>query len=405
MTDDPFLWGVAGSGHQIEGGNRASDYWVAEQVDGSMFAEPSGDACDHYARWGDDVDLLASLGYGCYRFSVEWSRVEPVEGRFDQAALDHYVAVAERCAHLGIEPVVTYNHFTCPAWFAGHGGWDDPASVDRFDRYCAGVAGALGDRVRWACTFNEPNVGVQLQQEGILPADDQWRELAWQREAAHAVGADRFSIFPLGPAQPTQDHLLAAHLRAVDTIRSANPDCRVGMTLAVVDYQSTGDGAEAMAASRRAAVDVYLDATGGDDFVGVQTYTRTVFDADGIVAPAADVERTQMGYEFYPEALSGAIRYVSERAGKPVFVTENGVATDDDERRVEYLDRAVASMRAAMADGCHVVGYCHWSIFDNYEWVHGYRPHFGVIDVDRHTQARTPKPSAHRLGDYARGTA
>ena len=398
----PFLWGVAGSGHQIEGGNVHSDYWLAEHVAASMFAEPSGDACDHYARCFDDVALLASLGYSCYRFSVEWSRIEPAEGDFDEPALDHYVALAERCGNHDIEPMVTYNHFSCPAWFAARGGWSDPDSVDRFGRYCTVVAEALGDRVDWACTLNEPNVGVQLREDGIFPADDQWREFDWQRDAARVAGGSQFSIFPIGPTQPSQDHLLAAHGRAVEIIHAANPRCRVGMTLAVQDYQTMPGGHEAAAESRRKAVDVYLDATGGDDFIGVQTYTRAVYDPEGVVDPGPDVERTQMGYEFYPEALGGAISYVASRTGKPVFVTENGIATEHDERRVEYLDRAVASMRAAVTGGAEVLGYCHWSIFDNYEWVHGYRPKFGVIAVDRTTQQRTPKPSAYRLGDYAR---
>jgi beta-glucosidase len=405
-TSGSFLWGVAGAGHQIEGDNTGSDYWVAETVPGSMFAEPSGTACDHYARFEADIALLAGLGYSCYRFSVEWSRVEPTEGAFDQAALDHYGHVVDCCRRHDIEPIVTYHHFTAPAWFAGHGGWGDPASVDRFDRYCAVVADMLGDRVDWACTFNEPNVGVQLREDGIFPADDGWPVFDWQREAAAVVGSNEFSIFPMGPTQPSQDHLLAAHRRAVATIRSANPSCKVGLTLAVQDYQSADDeGADAAGASRARAVDVYLDATDGDDFVGVQTYTRASYDSAGPVDPGPDVERTQMGYEFYPEALGGTIRYVAARSGTPVFVTENGVATNDDARRLEYLDRAVASMRAAMADGIEVVGYCHWSIFDNYEWVHGYRPTFGVIAVDRTTQQRTPKPSAYRLSDYARGTA
>ena len=138
MTAFPaaFLWGVATAGHQNEGDNNTSDTWFAEQVTPTVFREPSGLACDGYRRWREDVSLVADLGLSAYRFSVEWARVEPVEGSFSTEALDHYEAIVDRCLELGLAPVVTFNHFTAPHWFAARGGWLDQEAPERFARYC-----------------------------------------------------------------------------------------------------------------------------------------------------------------------------------------------------------------------------------------------------------------------------
>jgi beta-glucosidase len=131
-----FLWGAAGSGHQIEGGNVNSDSWLVEHVEGTVFHEPSGDACDHYHRYRNDIALLAELGLNAYRFSLEWSRIEPERGQFSVAELDHYRRVLGACHEHGVTPLVTLNHFTCPRWFAGLGGWESASSPELFARYC-----------------------------------------------------------------------------------------------------------------------------------------------------------------------------------------------------------------------------------------------------------------------------
>src|SRR5918997_121839 len=155
---DGFLWGTATAAHQVEGGNWNNDWWMWEHNPDSGCAEPSGDACDSYHRYGEDIALIAELGLDNYRFSLEWSRIEPEEGEFSRAALDHYRRVCAACHEAGIDPVVTYHHFTTPRWVAARGGWEDPATADRFARFAERAAAALGDLTTRACTINEPNM-------------------------------------------------------------------------------------------------------------------------------------------------------------------------------------------------------------------------------------------------------
>ena len=154
-----FLWGTATSAHQVEGGNVYNDSWLAEHVPGSHYAEPSGDACDHYHRYPADVALIARLGLAAYRFSLEWSRIEPEEGEFSRAALDHYRRMLDACHEHGLTPMLTFHHFTSPRWIASAGGWEEPRTAERFARFCERSMRHLGDLVPYACTLNEPNLG------------------------------------------------------------------------------------------------------------------------------------------------------------------------------------------------------------------------------------------------------
>src|SRR3984885_12298822 len=151
-----FIWGTATAAHQVEGGNTASDLWLMEMAPNSYFADPSGDACDHYHLYPHDLALLKGLGFGAYRFSVEWSRIEPEEGFFSRAALDHYRRMIAACHERNVTPVVTYNHFTAPRWFAADGAWSHPRAADRFGRYAEQATAHLGDLIPWICTLNEP---------------------------------------------------------------------------------------------------------------------------------------------------------------------------------------------------------------------------------------------------------
>jgi beta-glucosidase len=174
------------------------------------------------------------------------------------------------------------------------------------------------------------------------------------------------------------------------------------MTLAMQDIQA-GPGGEALAAKWRQDLEtVYLDATKGDDFIGVQTYSRVRYGPEGPLSPEEGVEVTLMGYEFWPEALEATIRRAIAGTGLPAIVTENGIGTDDDTRRVEYVDRALRGVANCLRDGLDVRGYIYWSAMDNFEWSLGYKPTFGLIAVDRSTQQRTVKPSGRRLGEIAR---
>lgn len=394
-----FLWGAATAAHQVEGNNVNNDNWLLEHVKPTLFAEPSGDACDHYHRYADDIKLLASLGFNSYRFSLEWARIEPEEGFFSSAELDHYRRMLAACQENHLAPMVTFNHFTLPRWLAARGGWENPAAADLFARYCERAAKHLGDLIACAATLNEPNIPLLLSWLKIpIPPDVVHGMLA---AAARATGSDRFSFFLLSPGDKTADTLVAAHHRGLAAMKSGPGRYPVGVTIALADDQAVG--ADSARDRKRAHVyGPWLGAAAKSDFVGVQTYSRARVGQDGDLPPEPGVELTQMGYEFWPEALEQTIRYAAAQAKVPVYVTENGIGTDDDTRRIEYVKRALAGVQKCLADGVDVRGYVHWSLLDNFEWIFGYRPTFGLVAVNRDTQARTVKPSARFLGDIAR---
>src|ERR1700730_3721114 len=153
-----FLWGAATSGHQIEGNNFNSDNWVAENVKPTAYAEPSGDACNSFELWPLDLDLVKDNGLNTYRFSLEWSRIEPEPGLFSIASLDHYKAMIDGCRKRGITPFVTFNHYTTPRWFAGRGGWTNPEAPQLFARFCDRAARHLAAGIAYATTLNKPNL-------------------------------------------------------------------------------------------------------------------------------------------------------------------------------------------------------------------------------------------------------
>ncbi len=378
---EPFLWGTATAAHQIEGGNVNNDWWAMEHDPSSGCRDVSGDACDSFNRYEEDIALIADLGLGAYRFSLEWSRIEPEEGEFSTVALDHYRRMAATCHEHGIQPVVTYHHFTHPRWLADAGTWEAPHAPDRFARYCERVTAHMGDLISMACTINEPNVVATMGwRHGLFPP--RVRDRA-RRETVNAA-------------------MVSAHRLAVDAIRSGPGDFPVGLTVSMTDFQLEPGGEAWIERLRVPNEDVFLEATGGDDFIGVQTYTRMRVGADGALANEDGVGTTQMGYEVWPEALEATIRRATEvTGGLPVYVTENGIGTDDDPLRIEFVTRALAGVRACLDDGIDVRGYFYWSLLDNFEWVLGYGPTFGLVEVDRDTFVRSPKPSAAWFGAVA----
>ncbi len=397
-----FLWGTATAAHQVEGSNVYNDNWVLEHVPGTPYVEQSGDACDHYHRYREDIALLAQLGLNLYRFSLEWSRIEPEEGEFSLAQLDHYRRMLAACHEHNITPMVTFHHFTSPRWLAASGGWESAETPEKFARYCERAMAHLGDLIPFVCTLNEVNIGSLLTTLGITGRSA--RTEPWFEAAARAVGSNTSRFTPFLYADPIRgrETILATHRRAVEAIKAGASNCLVGLTLAMHDIQA-GPGGEEMAVRMRGELqDVYLQATKGDDFIGVQTYSRLRFGPQGPLTPEEGVELNQMGEEFWPEALEGTIRYASKVTGLPIIVTENGLATQDDTRRIAYIERALRSVAACLGDGIDVRGYTYWSAMDNFEWIFGYRPTFGLIAVDRRTQQRTVKPSAHWLGNVAR---
>ena len=395
-----FLWGTATSGHQVEGNNTNTESWVLEHLPGAPYVEPSGDAIDHYHRYPQDIALMAELGFNAYRFSIEWARIEPAEGEFSFAELEHYRRMLAACHEHGLKPVVTFNHFISPRWLMSEGGWLDEKTPERFARFCDRANRHLGDLISVACTMNEPNLSEVIANMMPFRMQDQpWWKLAAQ---TFGVAPDRLGLFQFMTGPEMRENLFNAHHRAVEVLRSGPGDYPVGLTLALIDIQAAEGGEEKAAALRYKLSEVYLEQLVQDDFVGVQNYERFVIGPDGLIPPGEDAEKNQSGQEFYPEALGGAIRHAAAVTGIPMIMTENGISTTADSQRIRYLQRAIQSMADVMAEGLDVRGYLCWSAFDNFEWVSGYGPKMGLIAVDRETMERKPKPSAYWLGAFAR---
>ncbi|MGY2078491.1 glycoside hydrolase family 1 protein [Modestobacter sp. SYSU DS0657] len=380
---DGFLWGTATAAHQVEGGNVNNDHWELEHAPHSPFAEPSGDACDSWHRWEEDLDLVARAGLDTYRFSLEWSRIEPEEGEASRAALDHYRRIVDGCRDRGLHPIVTLVHFTMPRWMMHDGGWTGPKAGDRIARFTELALPAV-EHAEYVATINEPNLMAVQPVIGAM-----------------ARRGEEIKGLPV-PDQGVAEALIGLHRRSTEVLRGAGA-APSGMTLVGLEYIDEGGGQEHLATARAAMMDQFLHATAGDDFLGLQIYTAQRFGPDGLVAPPPDRQTLAHGMERRPEALGAAVRYAaSALPDTPLLVTENGIATADDDDRIRFTTDALTGLAGAIADGSDVRGYVHWSLLDNFEWMLGYRPTFGLVAVDRRTFARTPKPSLVWLGEVAR---
>ena len=419
-----FFIGAATAAHQVEGNNIHSDYWAQELLPHSSFTEPSGIACDHYNRYEEDIRLLVEAGLNAYRFSVEWARIEPEEGEFDASEIEHYRRVIACCRANGVEPIVTLMHFTSPVWLIRKGGWEAESTVEYFRRYAAYVTEKLGSELHYICTINEANMGLQLatiskrfqlmaQQaaknaksaEGTVQVGMNFEKMMENMKYSAAENAGIFGtpqpqIF-VSSRTPEGDALVfRAHQAAKTAIKTLYPNIQVGITLSVHDCQALSGGDSFAEAAWEEEFRHYLPYIRDDDFLGVQNYTRTLYGPQGQLPAPEGAELTQMDYEFYPEALEHVIRKVHDDFKGNLIVTENGVAISDDNRRVEFIRRALCGVENCVDDGIPVKGYCYWSLMDNFEWQKGFSMTFGLIAVDRTTLKRTPKKSLSVLGQF-----
>jgi len=400
-----FLWGTATAPHQIEGNNIASDLWFLENQQPTVFSQPSGDACNSFALWETDLDLAKAMGLNCYRFGIEWARIEPEKGLFSQAMLDHYKAVIEGCRARGLAPVVTYSHFTAPRWFSAQGGWTNPESASLFARYCDKATRALGQGIHSVITFNEPNILLLLKP--MLPPQVWAIQKLTLETAAKRLGVPKFvsaNVADVEDLPALQKGLLAAHQAGKAAIKALRPDLPVGISLAMMDDQAVGK-ASVRDRMRGELYGEWLNVAKGDDFIGVQNYERALWGDKGRLPAPKGSTVNWSGTEVWAGSLAGAVRYAHEATGVPILVSEHGVGTEDDTIRAKFIPEALAGLKAAMDDGVPVQGYCHWSLLDNFEWIFGYKPKFGLHSVDPVTFARTPKPSAGVYGAIARRNA
>lgn len=423
-----FLIGAATAAHQVEGNNIHSDLWAMEHMKHTSFIEPSLDAVDHYNRYEKDIKLMADAGLNAYRFSIEWARIEPEEGHFDSEAVDHYKAVIACCKKYGIEPFVTLHHFSSPKWLISKGGWEASTTPEDFAHYVRFIIGELGSELHYICTINEANMGIQVAaiaerykrqmmaqmqaaQSGGNSADGSVQvgiNLQKMMEGQKAAAAENLEVFGVEKVENftsmrTREGdllILKAHELAKKEIKALYPDIKVGLTLSLHDIQPQEDGMERAKKEWDEEFMHYLPYIKDDDFLGVQNYTRSLIGADGQLPNPDGAELTQMNYEFYPEALEHVLRKVAKDFHEDLYVTENGIATADDTRRVAFIDTALKGIVSCINDGLPVKSYFHWSLLDNFEWQKGYSMTFGLIAVDRSTQTRHPKESLSFLGHW-----
>jgi beta-glucosidase len=417
-----FIWGVATSAFQIEGGTaddgRGESIWDVFCRQPGAIADGSNGltACRHYERYESDVGLIAGLNVGAYRFSVMWPRVRPTgEGAWNEKGFDFYDRLIDRLLDRGIAPHLVLNHWDLPQALQQTGGWAARDTAPRFVEYAQEVGRRFGDRLASIATHNEPWVIATLgHQEGIFAPGIRDRRIAMQ--VAH--------------------HLLLSHGQALQALRSAGLRAPLGIVLNQSPIYPKSETAGDHAAARLhdgLTIRWYMDALlhgqyptdvvehlGADapeiltgdmaairqplDFLGINYYTRTVVAADGIVAATdSGLGITDMGWEVYPQGLTDLLsRLHAEYALPPVLITENGAAFRDqrvngrieDAQRVRYVQAHIAAIADARDRGVDVRGYFLWSLLDNFEWASGYEKRFGIVHVDYATQQRTLKDSA-----------
>ena len=430
---DGFVWGAATSSYQIEGAinadGRGESIWDRFCTQRGAIADGSSGAvaCDHYHRWADDIALMSSLNLGAYRFSIAWPRVIPTGvGVVNHAGLDFYDRLVDGLLAKGIRPFATLYHWDLPQVLEDAGGWPARATAEAFADYAEVVATRLGDRVQHWATINEPFV---VANHGYLTGE-------------HAPGRSS-----LRDSLAAAHHVLLGHGLAVERLRAVAPAAKVGI---VLNFTPKELAVDSPAARYRLQLQDdlenrwYLDPVAGRgypefateqlawdqseihpgdldligaplDFLGVNFYTRGLvgsIDGEAVTFPGA---ATEMGWEIHPPSLGSLLRRLGTYDFPEIYITENGAAMPDAERaedgrvadgdRQAYYADHLAEVHGAIADGVPMAGYFAWSLLDNFEWGHGYRPRFGMVEVDYATQRRTPKQSALWYAGVARANA
>ncbi|MFQ5613113.1 MAG: glycoside hydrolase family 1 protein [Anaerolineae bacterium] len=418
---DGFLWGSATSAHQTEGENTNNDFWAWEQEPGRVAdGTNSGLACDWWRRAEEDFDRAAALGHNTLRLSLEWSRLEPEPGRWDEAAVDRYREMLVALRQRGIEPMLTLHHFTNPLWLAGQGGWLAPNIVPLFERYAGKAARWFGDLCRLWCTINEPMVyAVNAYLVGIwFPGRTRLRQ-AFQ-VAANMARAHGAAYQALRRERPGAQVGLAKHIPYFDPAGATVLD---GGLAAARDLLFNRRFLEAVTEGRLKPPlgwgfggRVVPQAVDSVDFLGLNYYGgyKVTFDArspSGLFSRhvIADHQAEMWDAPWADREISpgGLYRCLKRLAayGKPIFIAENGLDDAQDRRRPRFLLAHLAAVHRAIREGVDVRGFYHWTLVDNYEWVEGWTTRFGLIALDPETQARAPRRSAEMYAAIARANA
>lgn len=415
-----FLWGSATAAYQVEGSCTNNNWYQFESaVDERgrpriLNGQRAGVCCDHWNRYADDIQLMKALTLNAYRFSVEWSKIEPEQGKFDEAALDHYEKVVDELRKNGIEPMITLHHFTDPIWFYEQGAFLQENSPEIFASFVEKVVRRLGAKVKLWCTINEPTVyATQGYQKGRFPP---------ALKDPEKVGIVLRNLF-------------RAHTAAYRRIKEIEPGAQVGLVAAIVHYEPARpwhplDVIQARALNRSLneghlkylvdgifrfsmpdAKKVYYDSGAREafDFVGLNYYTRfyhklLFIKGDSVreIVKAPPEKVTDMRWEIYPEGLYRALEMITRYTSKPVYITENGLADDSDTKRAGFIEDHLRVLNKALTDGMNIKGYFYWSLLDNFEWAFGFTKRFGLYHVDFATLKRTLKAGSRKYPEIIR---
>lgn len=394
-----FLWGAATAAHQVEGGTH--NQWTVWELENAralaMQAEyqltdlpawnsvktaarhpanyVSAGAVDHYRRYKEDFDLLKKLHMNAFRFSVEWSRIEPKEGAWDASEIEHYKQYVAELKKREIEPIVTLFHFTLPVWFSELGGFEKRKNIKYFTRFTEKILTELGSSVRYVITINEPEIyAMQSYVEGRWPP---------------AVQSKTKAVRVL-------HNLIAAHKQSAKVIHTMSQRYQVSVAKNST-YVYAGDDAiltRMTASVQQYFIDDYFLNKVVDhcDFLGVNYYfSNRVF---GYRTHNPDEKLSDLGWDLTPENLQFALERLYEKYELPILITENGIADASDEKRKWWISQTIIAMRLSMQRGVPLIGYLHWSLLDNFEWAYGKWPRFGLVHVNYRTMERTIRPSA-----------
>ena len=403
-----FLWGVATAAHQIEGGQRnqwtewethnaatlaaQAEYMYGELENWANIAEQaknpknyiSGAAVEHYERYLEDFRLAKKMGLNAWRFSVEWSRIEPQEGAWSTEAIDHYKKYAATLKKAGLEPVVTLFHFTLPIWFAEKGGFTKRKNIEYFVRFCERIVAELGITIKYVITINEPEVyAAESYLKGNWPP---------QLESKRAM---------VGVLQ----NLATAHNQVAKKIHAMNRRYKLSIAKNS-SYIYAGD--DSSISMRSAAVAQYFQddyflkkVVKSCDFLGVNYYFSDRFYGTRVHNPHR--KTSDLGWDLSPENLEFALERLYKKYHMPIMITENGLADADDRHRIWWLEQTMIAMKKARQNGVELIGYLHWSMLDNFEWNKGFWPQFGLFYVDRATMKRMPRKSALWFMKFIKG--
>jgi beta-glucosidase len=412
---ESFLWGTATAGYQVEGHSANADFWQWEQQPGRIAqGGRSGRACDWWegGRWKEDFDRAANDGHTAHRLSVEWSRIEPQPGRWDDDALDHYRQMVKGLRARGLTPMVTLHHFVNPLWAAHQNIWETGEGVSLFEKYVRKVVGALGEDVALWCTLNEPNVYMyQGWVSGAFPPGKKDMGMA-MRVAQNLLNAHAAAYHAIHALQPHAQVGLPIHFRPIEP---AQPNFAPDRWVAQTQFNLfSGLFPDAIRSGRlrqllHPSVSV-PQSRGALDFFGLNYYTAEVarFDVTNPMElfgrrsfpPGAEVDDAQV-YASYPPGFFWSLRW-AQKLRLPIYVTENGIGDEADRMRPRYLMTHLRQLWRAVNFNWDVRGYFHWSLLDNFEWERGWTHRFGLYALDIETQARSPRKSARLYSEICR---